>query len=66
MVLSTGIHTDGENIHEKGSGQHGDLNSGHRTLRRREKIIALGLYVHPIRDRQGQRSSEASQPKYVT
>ena len=63
MILSTGTHTDGEGVHEKGPRHHGDINSSHRILKRREKLITLRFYVYPVRDRQAQRSGEASQPK---
>ena len=57
----TGTHTHGENIHEKGSRQQGEINSSHRMLGRREIPIALRFYFHPVRNRQDQRSGKASQ-----
>jgi len=60
--VPTGTRTDGENVHEKSSTRQGRLNGIHRIPRCRIKLIVLGLGIHPVRNRQGQRSSQTFRP----
>ena len=55
--------TNGEGVHHKGPRHQGDVNCTQRILGCRVIFIVLGLDIHSVRDREGQRPGKASRSK---